>query len=101
MAVRMNMPRRPMDRGSRIQLWAFLLVSLLVMVLGVAVVLAVSVWVALGHPQGFGMVARLPFVFAAIHLGAGFGVVEELVCGPFRQARGAKTPDSVPASTSS
>lgn len=36
----MNMPRRPMDRGSRMQLWAFLLVSLLVMVLGVAVVLA-------------------------------------------------------------
>ena len=36
----MNEPRRGMDRGSRIQLWAVLVVSLLVAVLGIAVVLA-------------------------------------------------------------
>ena len=35
----MKMPRQEMDRGSRIQLWAILLVSLLVMMLGIAVVL--------------------------------------------------------------
>lgn len=35
----MKMPRHEMDRGSRIQLWAILLVSLLVMLLGIAVVL--------------------------------------------------------------
>ena len=36
----MDEPRRTMDRGSRIQLWAILLVSLLVAMLGIAVVLA-------------------------------------------------------------
>jgi hypothetical protein len=35
-----NAPRGSMDRGSRVQLWAILFVTLLVMALGVAVVLA-------------------------------------------------------------
>ncbi len=73
--------------GPLLTLWAPWLgwVYLAGISLYVAIVLTVSLFIALGHPQGAALAGRLPLVFAAIHLGAGAGVVEELCCGPFRQ----------------
>ncbi len=57
-----------------------------------ALVLLVSLGVALTHPRGWRMAPWLPLVFLAVHLGAGAGVLEEVLLGPFRLPPGGGAP---------
>lgn len=58
----MTEPLPPTDRGSRIQLWAIILVTLLVMALGVLVVVAPE---RMGVPRPHGTGVATPIATAA------------------------------------